>query len=62
MGRRQFSMKKVWEGVSSPGRRYGKASVLQEEGTGRRQFPMEKVWEGVSSPGRRYGNALVPQG
>ena len=43
MGRRQFPMKKVWEGVSSPGRRYGKASVPHEEGMGRRQFPRKRV-------------------
>ena len=52
-GRRQFPMKKVYEGVSSSGRRSGKASVPQEEGVGRRQFPMKKVWEGISSPVRR---------
>ena len=50
MGRRQFPMKKVWEGVSSPGRGCRKVSVPHEEGMGRRQFPRKKVWEGVSSP------------
>ena len=50
MGRRQFPRKKVWEGICSPGRRCGKASVPHEEGVGRCQFPRKKVWEGVSSP------------
>ena len=53
-------MKKVWEGVSSPGRRCGKASLPLGEGVGRRQFPFEKVWEGVSSSLRRCGKASDP--
>ena len=35
MGRRRFPIEKVLEGVSSPGRKSGKASLPRGEGVGR---------------------------
>ena len=43
------------EGVSSPGRRNGKASVPLEEGVGSRQFPMKEGSKGISFPGEGVG-------
>ena len=39
MGRRQFPRKKVWECVSSPGIKGGKASIPQEECFGNASAP-----------------------